>query len=68
MNGNGNEHLQSMPSRFHNANGEDQVRKEQITLSQALIFGGMALVGVAIILIVFLMLRAIEEVVWLFQD
>ena len=49
-NGNGREHLAEMPSRFHNANGEDQIRKEQITLSQALIFGGMALVGVAIIM------------------
>lgn len=49
-NGNGREHLAEMPSRFHNANGQDQIRKEQISLSQALIFGGMALVGVAIIM------------------
>ena len=39
-----------MPSRFYNAEGNDQLRKEQISLSQALIFGGMALVGVAIIM------------------
>ena len=50
LNGNGREHLQKMPSRFYNAEGNDQLRKEQISLSQALIFGGMALVGVAIIM------------------
>jgi len=47
---NGREHLEQMPSRFHNANGIDQATKQQINLSQALIFGGMALVGVAIIM------------------
>ena len=47
---NGKEHLQEMPSRFINMSGNDQLRKEQITLAQALIFGGMALVGVAIIM------------------
>tara|TARA_R110000772_G_scaffold239218_2_gene351253 strand:- start:133 stop:528 length:396 start_codon:yes stop_codon:yes gene_type:complete len=47
---NGKEHLQEMPTRFINMSGNDQLRKEQITLAQALIFGGMALVGVAIIM------------------
>lgn len=50
LNGNGSEHLQPMPSRFINMSGEEQLRKQQITLAQALIFGGMALVGVAIIM------------------
>ena len=54
FNYNGKEHLQEIPQRFDNATGsggsEDVKRYEQITLSQALIFGGMALIGVAIIM------------------
>lgn len=47
--------LTSPQSRFVNANGsdvlvDDKLRKSQITLSQALIFSGMALIGVAIIM------------------
>ena len=51
---NGKEHLQEMPQKFDNATGsgasEDVKRYEQIKLSQALIFGGMVLIGVAIIM------------------
>tara|TARA_R110000824_G_scaffold32247_14_gene104315 strand:- start:3613 stop:3930 length:318 start_codon:yes stop_codon:yes gene_type:complete len=49
------EELTVMPSRFLNANGsnvavEEKLREQQISLSQAIIFGSMALIAVAIIM------------------
>ena len=52
--GNDEELHNNIPSRFVNATGndgkEDFLRQQQINMSQMLIFGGMALIGVALII------------------